>query len=236
MTNLTDTSKSGTLQAISRPSTLKESALAELRNSIMLGRLAPGERLVERVLGEQLQVSRTVVRECIRHLESEKLVTVIANSGPAVARLSEAEIREIYQLRAVLESGAVRQCAQRIDQPAAATLHKHVEHIARHLSEQQVISALEATTDLYRDIFRIGELSVSWGLIEQLNGRINQLRIRSLSTQARRSKGPKNLKKLVALIANGDADQAEAFSRQHVLEAMDAAMAQSSKDQQNSDN
>ena len=95
------------LERVEKPKTLKETALEQLRLAIMIGELAPGERLVERTLCEQLGVSRTVVRECIRHLESEHLVT-LSSGGPSVAILERDEIRQIYELRAMFESEAVR--------------------------------------------------------------------------------------------------------------------------------
>jgi DNA-binding GntR family transcriptional regulator len=212
------------MKAISRPATLKEQTLNELRNSIMLGKLAPGQRLVERVLGEQLQVSRTVIRECIRHLESERLVTIIPNSGPIVTELDESQIKEIYQLRALLESEGVYQCALKIEPDDAAKLLQLVDRIESQLQAKQVIKALELTTRLYRKIFSIGDLSITWDLIAQLNSRINQLRIRSLSSSERIKLGPKSLRALVEAISRNDAEEASQASKQHVLQAMRAGL------------
>ena len=64
-----------------RPQTLRLIALDRVRDAIMQGQIAPGERLVERTLGERLGVSRSVIREVIRNLESEGLVESTA-SGP----------------------------------------------------------------------------------------------------------------------------------------------------------
>ena len=83
------------LEKVEKPKTLKDTALEQLRLAIMIGQLAPGQRLVERTICEQLGVSRTVVRECIRHLESEHLVTFSAG-GSSVAVLESDEIRQIY--------------------------------------------------------------------------------------------------------------------------------------------
>ena len=142
------------MKAITRPTTLKQQALTELRNSIMLGALKPGARLVERVLGEELQVSRTVIRECIRHLESERLVTIVPNSGPIVTELNEAQIKEIYHLRAVLESEGVYRCAQNIQPKDAQKLLQLVGRIDAQLKRKQVIKALELTTQYTLRFFR----------------------------------------------------------------------------------
>lgn len=216
------------MKSIDRPATLKEQALIELRNSIMLGNLAPGQRLVERVIGEKLQVSRTVVRECIRHLESERLVTIIPNSGPIVTELSVEQVQEIYHLRAVLESEAVVHCAQKITSEQADKLLQLVDRIEDKLKNQQVIKALELTTQLYKKIFEIGELMITWDLIEQLNSRINQLRIRSLGSAERRTAGPKSLRKMVQALSNHAPDKAAVLCKEHVEQAMRAGLLETS--------
>src|ERR1700721_3777162 len=66
---------------------LRRQVLDELRQSIIAGRLAPGSRLIERELIAMMGVSRTVIREALRQMESEGLVEVIANKGPIVGEL-----------------------------------------------------------------------------------------------------------------------------------------------------
>jgi len=220
---------STTMKAISRPTTLKEKALNELRNSIMLGQLKPGQRLIERTLGEQMQVSRTVIRECIRHLESERLVTIIPNSGPIVTKLDKQQIKEIYQLRALLESEGVYRCAMKINQIESDKLLRTVDKIEAQLAAKQVIKALELTTRFYEKIFDIAGLSISWDFIAQLNSRINQLRIRSLSSTERTKLGPKSLRSIAEAISRNAADEAAAASKQHVLDAMIAGINESCK-------
>ena len=208
---------------------MKEQALIQLRNSIMLGHFAPGQRLVERVLGDQLQVSRTVVRECIRHLESERLVTIVPNTGPKVTELDKAQIQEIYQLRSLLESEAVLKCAEKITREEAQTLLPMVARIEALLAKQQIIKALELTTQLYHTIFEVGGLNITWDLIEQLNSRINQLRIRSLSSSARRKAGPKSLHIMVAAIVKKAPEEAAIACRKHVEQAMLAGLSETDK-------
>src|SRR5689334_22743137 len=79
-----------------------------LRQAIISGRLAPGARLTERELTEMMGVSRTVIREALRQLESEGLVAIIPHKGPVVRALSLDEARDLYSIRAVLEGFAAR--------------------------------------------------------------------------------------------------------------------------------
>lgn len=78
--------------------------IAEIRD----GKLTPGDRLRETDLADRLGVSRTPVREAIRQLEADGLVTHVPRQGASVRRLEYAEVMELYEMRAVLEGTAAR--------------------------------------------------------------------------------------------------------------------------------
>lgn len=82
---------------------LRQQVVKLLREDILSGDLVPGQRLVESMLCESYGVSRTVIREALRQLESEHLIQVIPAQGPIVTVLSEKEIKGIYVVRAALE-------------------------------------------------------------------------------------------------------------------------------------
>ena len=90
-----------------------EDAYVAIRRWILDGAMGPGERIVEQQLAERLKVSRTPVREALLKLERENLVARTAR-GLAVRRYSSDEVRDIYNLRAHLESFAARIAADRI--------------------------------------------------------------------------------------------------------------------------
>lgn len=82
---------------------LRQQVVRLVREDILEERLVAGQRLVESALCEAYGVSRTVIREALRQLESEHLITVVPNLGPIVSVLTEEEIRAIYVVRAALE-------------------------------------------------------------------------------------------------------------------------------------
>lgn len=88
-------------------------AYAELRGGIVEGRYAPGRRLIEQRLAEELGLSRTPVREALRMLEAEGLVVSERNRGAVVRPLSETEVVDLYGLRIRLESYAVEVATER---------------------------------------------------------------------------------------------------------------------------
>lgn len=83
---------------------LRQQVVRLIREDILNGALLPGQRLVEGALCEAYGVSRTVIREALRQLESEHLIQVRPNLGPVVTVLSVAEIKSIYVVRAALEA------------------------------------------------------------------------------------------------------------------------------------
>ncbi len=118
------------LRIDSPPVTLREMALDRLRKAIVAGTFEPGTRLVERTLCDQLGVSRSVIREVIRHLETEGLIEM-GKQGPIVARLDWHHARQIYDIRALLESAAVADCASSADSMTKSQLAAILDDLDR---------------------------------------------------------------------------------------------------------
>jgi DNA-binding GntR family transcriptional regulator len=211
------------MQKVERPKTLKENALESLRDAITSNTLKPGTRLIERNLCETMGVSRTVVRECIRHLESEHLVVGIPNSGFAVASISDAEVKEIYEIRTLLECAAVKECSKVITPEGIQELYRLHDQIAALLEKDDIKTALSLTKDFYELIFHTAEKHVAWVLVEQLNSRISRLRALTLSSTGRKTAGPKDLYEMVKALEEHDAEEACDICERHLKEAYEIA-------------
>ena len=111
------------LRVISGPS-LREQVAAKLRNAIAMGQFRPGERLVERELCEMTGVSRTSVREALRELEGDGLITTVPHRGPSVAVVTLDQARSIYEVRAVLEALAAKLFAENATDDDIGALRK----------------------------------------------------------------------------------------------------------------
>ncbi|MDY7033662.1 MAG: GntR family transcriptional regulator [Thermodesulfobacteriota bacterium] len=85
---------------------LEKAIYDALKHAIKYGYLMPGERLVEATLAEELQVSRTPLREAIRRLSFEKVVEIIQNKGATVRKLQPKEMNDIYYITAILAGAA----------------------------------------------------------------------------------------------------------------------------------
>ncbi len=204
------------LRIESPPATLREIALERMRRAIIGGVFEPGERLVERTLCEQLGVSRSVIREVIRHLEAEGLVEMLAKQGPIVATLNWDDARQIYEIRAALEATAVADCARVAGPDVKAALRKAMTELERTSKQNSPVGVLDATTDFYKVVFEAGGHSIAWEIVSRLNSRISRLRVMTLSTANRMSSGPSQIREIFSAIEANDPDAAASACRAHV--------------------
>ncbi len=110
---------------------LRDVIFETLRKSIISGDIKPGERLMEVSLAEQMGVSRTPVREAIRRLEAEGLVTMIPRKGTHVSELSVKDIMDVLEVRAALDKLATGLAAKRIQQAQVKALESiHRQYIS----------------------------------------------------------------------------------------------------------
>jgi len=95
-----------------RPYSVREAAYAYLRGAILAGALLPGARISEPGLAQELGISRTPVREALHRLAQEGLVELLPGRGARVRVLSVEEVREVYDVRALIEGEAAALAAQ----------------------------------------------------------------------------------------------------------------------------
>jgi GntR family transcriptional regulator, trigonelline degradation regulator len=200
--------------------TLRELTLEKMREAILSLQFQPGDRLIERQLCEHLGVSRTIVREVLRHLESEGLVQTLPHKGPIVAKPTVAEMQQIYELRALLEGLAARTCAELKDQQTIAALEKALKDIRKaYASRDANQHVLQATTVFYHTLFHAAGKTVAWGIESSLNARMNHLRAITINTPNRNRSGPAAMEAIVNAIRQGKPDAAYKACVDHVAEA-----------------
>lgn len=199
-----------------RTTTLRELALEKMRNAILEAHFHPGERLVERSLCEELGVSRTVVREVLRHLETEGLVDSIPNQGPIVAMLDADTAAEIYEIRALLEGDAAMACAQYADERIVADLTVCIQRIQDAFDAQDHQAVRESTTAFYDRMFSGGKKLVAWEIVQSLTARINRLRALTIASDNRGERAVQEMNRIVTAIRSGDLPGARDAAIAHV--------------------
>jgi GntR family transcriptional regulator, trigonelline degradation regulator len=205
--------------------TLRELTVERLRDAILNFQFEAGERLVERSLCEKLGVSRTVVREALRHLEAEGLVETLPQQGPAVAKPDISEAAQVYEIRALLEAEAARTAAQMADTSDIARLTAANTAIQAAFADGTTRDVLKATTDFYELLFTIAGKSVAWQLVQGLNARINYLRAMTISRPNRAADANAEMTRIIDAIARRDGKAAAKASFDHIEKVKRLAMA-----------
>jgi DNA-binding GntR family transcriptional regulator len=104
--------------------TLKNRIYADLRRSIIMGHRLPGAKINVREIAEQYDASITPVREALQMLHQEGLVTIKPHSGYLVTRLTLKQLRDLFELREILELAAVERAARRISDPQIGEMER----------------------------------------------------------------------------------------------------------------
>lgn len=207
---------------------LRRSVVDAIRQSIVLGRLAPGTRLIERELIEKMAVSRTVIREALRQLEAEGLIEVVANKGAVVRNLSRAEANDLYAIRAVLEGLAARLFAERADTASRAELAAALAKTAEAYGTDEPAAIVEAKNDFYGVLFRGADSETLSSMIDALQARVWRWRVLGVAhphrSGGRSAEAVRDLEALVDAITAGDAELAERIARREVMNAASEAL------------
>ncbi|MNF73811.1 HTH-type transcriptional regulator McbR [compost metagenome] len=206
------------------PVTLREIVLDKLRSAIMNFHLLPGDRLVERDLCDRLGVSRTSVREALRHLESEGLVEFADAKGPRVAIITLENARDIYELRCVLEGLIVQLFTLNAKAKDIRALEKALEENRKSLEEGELQQVLESVQGFYDVLLEGSGNDVAAQQLRQLQARISYLRATSVSQANRRGASNQEMERIVAAIKSGDPLAAHQASVDHVRSAAKVAL------------
>ncbi|TBU75324.1 GntR family transcriptional regulator [Phytopseudomonas daroniae] len=206
------------------PVTLREIVLDKLRNAIMNFQLLPGDRLVERDLCNRLGVSRTSVREALRHLESEGLVEFADAKGPRVAIITLEDACDLYELRCVLEGMIVQLFTLRARAKDIRALERALENNRKTLEEGELPDVLESVQEFYNVLMEGSGNDIAATQLRQLQARISYLRATSVSQSNRRSTSNQEMERIVEAIKSGDPLAAHQASVDHVRTAAKVAL------------
>ncbi|UOQ55877.1 GntR family transcriptional regulator [Leucobacter allii] len=201
---------------------MREQAVQELRARIVRGDYAAGERVKERELGEELQVSRTVVREALRQLESERLIRIEPQVGPMVAELTDDQARQLYEVRAALEATAARLAATQASDAEISAIYVALGHVSANL--EPVDRLLEAKHRFYEALIAASHNAIIGEQLDNVQSRISQLRRVTLSTPNRGPQMLAELRAVVEAIADRDPVRAYDASVAHVVAASRIAL------------
>ncbi|MDQ0897082.1 MULTISPECIES: GntR family transcriptional regulator [unclassified Paenibacillus] len=186
-----------------------------IKDAIIEQKLRPNMQLVEEVLAESFGVSRTPVRNVLRRLASEKLVTVIPYKGTFVACPSTHEAKEVFEMRRVIEAAAIRKVCGTLtdDQFQQLKIMLDDEHEAH--KQGDLLGALRITGDFH---LRIAELASNYYYYHYLEELIALTYVIIAFYGMKKNRYCHDHEQILAAIKLGDADLAERLMVEHLSE------------------
>lgn len=198
-------------------SPLTQLVVGALRERILGGAIPPGERLVEGRLSEELGVSRMPVREALRQLAAEGLVTIEPRRGASVTEFSSEQMRELVEVRATLEGLNAKLAAKRHDPEQIAELERILEEGTR-LAESDDVAATTQLNQYFHDALgNVAANSVLQDIMRSLRDRTALL-----FAPINRTRGKQNWEEHAAIlraVIKGDAELAALLATRHVYNA-----------------
>ncbi|HDQ70633.1 MAG TPA: GntR family transcriptional regulator [Chloroflexi bacterium] len=211
--------------------TVQQSVVDYLRELILSGLLAPGERLVQSELAERLQVSRTPVREALHQLASEGLVTISSYKGASVAAFSLSEIEDVYAIRCALESHAAYLAARSITAETLAQLETLLDQMAEAFQRGDRVQLLELHHQFHVGVYAAAQRSRLYDLAVRHLGLTNVYQRMALSL-GRGARDPLvEHQEIVDALRRGDAESAGRLMRDHLQATVEELLALFQKDQ-----
>jgi DNA-binding GntR family transcriptional regulator len=191
-----------------------ETAYAVLREAIVTNTLKPGTRLRADDLAEKLGVSKTPVREALRKLQAEDLITVQAGNVLTVKSLTEQELLEIYYTREALEGMAARLAAENASAIDLANLRAIVDEI-KACGGSNLKRLRSLTGEFQLAAFRAAHNDKIYRLLRHLQEQIRQFSSTTLTQPGRAKEAAAYCTNLHAAIARRDGDAAERLAREN---------------------
>ena len=194
-----------------------------LRDAIVNGRLKAGDRIIEDRICSELGVSRSPIREALRRLEGEGLVTILPRQGAVVAELTDQDGANLFAVREVLEGLAARQAALHIAPAELSALERICVDMERAIASKEVTSIVELNTLFHDSIILASKNRWIKELVAGIKTQIRRIYRSSIEAPDRAAESLAEHRSIVEALKQGDAQRAENLAREHVLRARQAA-------------
>lgn len=216
---------------------LRKQVYKLLREAILKGKLEPGEKITEVEVAEQLNVSRTPVREAIRMLELEEFIVIVPQRGVFVAGIkSKKEIDDIFQVRIELEGLAAFLTAKNITPEQIDELEYHTNQIKKCIDQDDLKRCIKIDISFHQIIYEASENKWLQKFLDSLFEQITRFRAQSLSQEGRMEKALTEHKELGAALSEGNSELARKLARKHITGARESIISVFEEHHQNEDN
>lgn len=195
---------------------LRDVVFNTLRKAILRGDLTPNERLMELPLAKKLGVSRTPVREAIRKLELEGLVVMYPRRGAKVAQITVKSIRDVLEIRRVLEVLAVTKACKNITQDGIMQLRTALKQFKDVINSEDLTKVAEADVKFHDTIYNATNNPKLIGILNNLREQMYRYRMEYIKDKTSHMMLVKEHEELVAAIVNRDVKNAAKIAEKHI--------------------
>lgn len=195
---------------------LRGKIYSTVRENILNGKYAQGESLIEKRLAEELNVSRTPIREAIRQLELEGLVESIPNKGATVKGISRKDVEDIYKIRMLLEGLAARWAIEKMDDEDIKKLEETYELMVFYTARGDVDAISEHNTAFHDIIYSATKSVVLKQILKDFQSYVKWVRYESLSSLGRKEAALREHHDILEAFKAKDQDAAERYLIEHV--------------------
>ncbi|MEX0311904.1 MAG: GntR family transcriptional regulator [Tateyamaria sp.] len=194
-----------------------EGIARRLTEAVHEHRVLPGTKLSEDEVGEVFGVSRTIVRQALRAMAHEGLVSIERNRGAFIAKPSVKDAREVFEARALLEPQTARAAAERATAADVALLERHIEQEHAALAAGEAGRALKLSGLFHIEIARVADQQTIEAFIQQLVSRSSL--VIALYWQRRNALCESHAHHaLLDAFRDNDADKAEELMKGHLVD------------------
>jgi DNA-binding GntR family transcriptional regulator len=197
--------------------------LAEkLREAVLEGKLAPGERLSEEKIAASLKVGRVPLREALRRLEAEGYVNFLSNDVVIVSKPTAGEVQDYYAIASVLEGLATRLAVERARPEEISRLRELHQLLKEAHQKRDPGRYFEANRDFHRFIAGIAGSERLYRMIDQMRQEIQKTRILSLHVPQRMDYSMREHDQILDAFLKKNPELAEATVIRHLKNQMEA--------------
>ena len=204
------------------PQALYQEVAERLRQRIFAHELPPGQPIDELRLAAEYGISRTPLREALKVLAAEGLVTLVPRRGAFVSQISGEELDAIFDVLAVLEGHAARRAAERLDEASARQLRQLHEHLEEAARAGAIDAFFEANQAFHAEVLRLAANPFLSATIQDLRQKIRLSRHHSLYDEGRLERSLQEHRELLAALLEGEAEAAERHMRAHLRSGREA--------------
>lgn len=201
--------------------TTGDAVYSTLRHCIVLGDLAPGERLLSDGLATRLGVSRTPVREALRKLEAEGLVAASPRLGLVVREVSEQDLAEIFAIREALEGAAARMAAENGTPAELSDLRALLEDMEAVGQRGDLTTLRDLTAEFHLLVCRASHNGRLLRMLKDLQDQVRHLKTSTLFEKGRAAEALQEHRNLLLALEARDPGRAETVARAHRNKTLD---------------